>query len=239
MFEYDKAEEFVQLAQTEADSSLAEPRRTNRIRKGTDGGIRPPVVVSGQGVLSAIFSIAAPRSGNDHRTCSRHSPFLIGIALAAPRSPPCWCATTRPGYDCVSGLAMEEIIAGAMSPKSVLLVEDDDELRGLVADTLRDAGFSVRSLPLAAQTFDELRVSTPDVIVLDLKMPHGSLQGTEVLVQLRDDEVGRDIPVIILSGLGDLVNRDVARRLGVKAILAKPLSLKDLITTIRLIDVSP
>jgi hypothetical protein len=35
MFEYDKAEEFVQLAQTEADSSLAEPRRTNRIRKGT------------------------------------------------------------------------------------------------------------------------------------------------------------------------------------------------------------
>ena len=134
---------------------------------------------------------------------------------------------------------MEDIIAGAMSPKSVLLVEDDDELRGLVADTLRDAGFSVRSLPLAAQTFDELRVSTPDVIVLDLGMPHGSLQGTEVLVQLREDEVGRDIPVIILSGLGDLVNRDVARRLGVKAILAKPLSLKDLITTIRRIDVSP
>jgi DNA-binding response OmpR family regulator len=135
---------------------------------------------------------------------------------------------------------MEEIIAGAMWPRSVLLVEDDDELRGLVADTLREAGFSVRSLPLAAQTFDELRVSTPDVIVLDLGMPHGSLQGTEVLVQLREDEVGQDIPVIILSGLGDLVNRDVARRLGVKAILTKPLiSLNDLITTIRQIDVSP
>jgi CheY-like chemotaxis protein len=98
----------------------------------------------------------------------------------------------------------------------------------------------VRSLALAAQTFDELRVSTPDVIVLDLGMPHGSLQGTEVLAQLRDDEVGRDIPVIIVSGLGDLVNADVARRLGVKAILAKPLiSLDDLITTIRRIDVSP
>ena len=46
--------------------------------------------------------------------------------------------------------------------------------------------------------------------------------------------------MIILSGLGDLVNRDVARRLGVKAILTKPLiSLNDLITTIRQIDVSP
>jgi len=133
---------------------------------------------------------------------------------------------------------MQEVIVGAMTPRSVLLVEDNDALRGLVADTFRNAGFSVRSLPLAAQTLDELRVSTPDV--LDLGMPHGSLQGTEVLAQLRDDEVGRDMPVIIVSGLGDLVNADVARRLGVKAILAKPLiSLDDLITTIRRIDVSP
>ena len=140
----------------------------------------------------------------------------------------------------MSGLAMQEVIVAAMTPRSVLLVEDNDALRGLVADTLRNAGFSVRSLALAAQTFDELRVSTPDVIVLDLGMPHGSLQGTEVLAELRDDEVGRDIPVIIMSGLGDLVNADVARRLGVKAILAKPLiSLDDLITTIRRIDVSP
>jgi CheY-like chemotaxis protein len=124
-----------------------------------------------------------------------------------------------------------------MSPRSVLLVEDDDTLRGLYSDTLRDAGFSVRSLPLAAQTFDALRVSTPDVIVLDLGMPRGSPQGTEVLAQLREDEVGRDIPVIIVSGFGELVNPDVARRLGVKAILAKPLiSLTDLVTAVRRID---
>lgn len=124
-----------------------------------------------------------------------------------------------------------------MSQKSVLLVEDDDAVRGLFADILRAAGFSVRSLPLAAQTFDALRVSTPDVIVLDLGMPRGSPQGTEVLAQLREDEVGRDIPVIIVSGFGELVNPDVARRLGVKAILAKPLiSLTDLVTAVRRID---
>jgi CheY-like chemotaxis protein len=134
---------------------------------------------------------------------------------------------------------LEGIIAGVMSPRSVLLVEDDDTLRGLFSDTLRNAGFSVRSLPLAAQTFDALRVSTPDVIVLDLGMPRGSPQGTEVLAQLREDEVGRDIPVVIVSGFGELVNPDVARRLGVKAILAKPLlSLDDLITTIRRINVA-
>jgi CheY-like chemotaxis protein len=125
-----------------------------------------------------------------------------------------------------------------VSPTSVLLVEDDDMLRDLFEHTLRDAGLSVRSLRLAAETFDALRVSTPDVIVLDLGMPSGSLQGTEMLAQLREDEVGRDIPVIIVSGLADLVNPDIAHRLGVNAILAKPLiSLDDLVTTIRRIDV--
>jgi CheY-like chemotaxis protein len=127
--------------------------------------------------------------------------------------------------------------AVSMSPTSVLLVEDDDALRELFEDTLRDAGFSVQSLRLAAETFAALRVSMPDVIVLDLGMPSGSLQGTEMLAQLREDEVARDIPVIIVSGVADLVNPDIARRLGVNAILAKPLiSLDDLVTAVRRID---
>jgi CheY-like chemotaxis protein len=45
------------------------------------------------------------------------------------------------------------------------------------------------------------------VIVLDLGMPRGSPQGTEVLAQLREDEVGRDIPVVIVSGFGDLARK--------------------------------
>jgi CheY-like chemotaxis protein len=50
--------------------------------------------------------------------------------------------------------------------------------------------------------------------------------------------VARDIPVIIVTGLADLVNLDIARRLGVNAILAKPLiSLDDLVTAVRRIDV--
>jgi hypothetical protein len=71
-----------------AKTVLARARAT--VLRGTDGGIRPPVVDSGQGVLSAIFPIAAPRSGNDPRTCSRPSPFLIGIYVATPR--PLWAA---------------------------------------------------------------------------------------------------------------------------------------------------
>jgi CheY-like chemotaxis protein len=106
---------------------------------------------------------------------------------------------------------------------SVLLVEDDDAVRGLFEDTLKNAGFSVRALSLASDAFEALRESTPDVIVLDLGMPRDTLQGMEMLARLRDVETWRDIPVVILSAFGDVVNRDVTARLGVAAILAKPL----------------
>jgi DNA-binding response OmpR family regulator len=117
---------------------------------------------------------------------------------------------------------------------SVLLVEDDTAVRGLFAETLQTAGLTVRAIPLAAHIFDALREEVPDVIVLDLGMPHGSLQGMEVLARLREIEEWREIPVVILSAYGDVVNRDVTRRLGVASILPKPLvDVGELTRTIR------
>jgi DNA-binding response OmpR family regulator len=121
-----------------------------------------------------------------------------------------------------------------MPPTSVLLVEDDDAVRGLFEHTLRSAGFAVRAVPLASDTFEALREGTPGVIVLDLGMPRGSLQGMEMLARLRDEEAWREIPVVILSAFGEVVNRDVTGRLGVAAILAKPLAdVEELTRTIR------
>jgi CheY-like chemotaxis protein len=121
-----------------------------------------------------------------------------------------------------------------MASTSVLIVEDDDAARSLFEDCLRLAGFSVRAIDRASDIFQALRTDTPDVIVLDLGMPHGSLQGMEVLARLREVEAWREIPVVILSGFGEVVNRDVTRRLGVAAVLAKPLTDADELTrTIR------
>ena len=113
---------------------------------------------------------------------------------------------------------------------SVLLVEDDAAVRGLFTDTLEAAGLSVRAIPLAAHIFDALREAVPDVIVLDLGMPHGSLQGMEVLARLREVDAWRNVPVVILSAFGDVVNRDVTRRLGVASVLGKPLKDVDELT---------
>jgi DNA-binding response OmpR family regulator len=110
-----------------------------------------------------------------------------------------------------------------MAQTSVLIVEDDDAARSLFEDALRMAGFAVRSIALASEAFEAIRAEIPDVIVLDLGMPRGTLQGMEMLAQLREVEAWRNIPVIILSGYGEVVNRDVTRRLGVEEVLGKPL----------------
>jgi DNA-binding response OmpR family regulator len=109
----------------------------------------------------------------------------------------------------------------------VLLVEDDDILRPFISDVLTDAGFSVTAVRLAGSVFEVLRGMTPGVIVLDLGMPVGTLQGMELLAQLRETDTWRAVPVVILSGLGDVVNRDVTARLGVSAVMSKPLIVPD------------
>jgi CheY-like chemotaxis protein len=121
-----------------------------------------------------------------------------------------------------------------MRSARVLLIEDEDEIRRLLTEVLQTAGFSVTAIRLAEDAQEVLRLSTPDLIVLDLAMPMGTMQGMEFLAMLREVEAWKALPVVILSGYGDIVNRDITTRLGAVAVLTKPLTDIDQLTrTIR------
>lgn len=111
---------------------------------------------------------------------------------------------------------------GIVGP-SILLVEDDERLRGLLTDLLEAAGFLVTAIRLAEDALEVLSVRSPDLIVLDLGMPSGTMQGAELLAMLREADPWRHLPVLVLSGYGDVVNRDIMTRLGAGAVLSKPL----------------
>ena len=106
----------------------------------------------------------------------------------------------------------------------VLIVEDEAVIRDVLSGTLRDAGLDVATVDLAQHALEAVRSRRPDLIVLDLGMPRGTMQGMDFLVLLREQPDCRDLPVLILSGYGDIVNRDVTSRLGVRAVLSKPLA---------------
>jgi DNA-binding response OmpR family regulator len=120
-----------------------------------------------------------------------------------------------------------------MRVKEVLIVEDEDNLRSLFVSSLTDAGYAVSDVRLAADAIEVIRKKVPDLILLDAVMPPGQMSGMELLARLRENEAWTTVPVIIVSGIGDLINRDAATRLGVRAVLAKPISMSDLRTAIQ------
>ena len=120
------------------------------------------------------------------------------------------------------------------SAESILIVEDDDAVRALLVEILSAAGFSITAVGLAEDALEVLRVRVPALVILDLGMPEGMMQGVEFLATLRETDAWKTIPVVIFSALGDVVNRDVTTRLGVTAVVSKPVvDLEWLLKTIR------
>jgi len=108
--------------------------------------------------------------------------------------------------------------------KTILVVDDDEEVREVLVAVLQAAGFNVLAVGLTEDALDVLRSTVPDLIVLDLVMPRGTMQGMEFLAAVREVEAWKSLPVIILSAYGDVVNRDITSRLGATAVLSKPLA---------------
>jgi two-component system alkaline phosphatase synthesis response regulator PhoP len=79
----------------------------------------------------------------------------------------------------------------------VLIVDDDPDVRGMLAFTLGDEGFQVREAKDGEDALEELRARTPDCVVLDLMMPR--LDGFKVLETMRAEQLAVGTPVIVFS----------------------------------------
>ena len=113
--------------------------------------------------------------------------------------------------------------------KTVLLVEDDFEIRDILQDLLEAEGYDV--VPAgngrqALQFLAENRANGPKLVILDLMMPF--IDGRQVLDVMQRDHALADIPVIVISAIG----RETPA--GASAFLKKPLSLQKLFETVRL-----
>lgn len=84
-------------------------------------------------------------------------------------------------------------------PPSVLVVDDDQDIRESLAQILTEEGFDVTSACNGAEALEEIARKTPDVMLLDLMMP--VLNGWEVLEALRKRGTHPKLPVVVLSAL--------------------------------------
>jgi CheY-like chemotaxis protein len=109
--------------------------------------------------------------------------------------------------------------------RRVLVVDDESNIRELIAEALDEFGYLVDSAADGAEALDALRHATPDVIVLDLMMPR--LNGFGFVESLQVDPPTASIPVLLVTAA--YAPHDAARRIGAQACLSKPFELDRLV----------
>jgi DNA-binding response OmpR family regulator len=110
----------------------------------------------------------------------------------------------------------------------VLVVEDEPALRELIAGLLTEAGFAVVEAGDGDVAVRQVRSAAPSIVLLDLGLPGGN--GLDLLRSLRDET---SVPVIVVSGRGDEVNRVRALDLGADDFVGKPFSGPELLARVR------
>ena len=107
----------------------------------------------------------------------------------------------------------------------VLVVEDDPQVRDVVRRYLEHDGLAVQVAATGTEGLELARRGHPDLIVLDVMLP--GLSGLEVCRILRDVD-GSDVPIIMLTALGDTDDRIAGLQTGADDYVAKPFSAKEL-----------
>lgn len=109
-----------------------------------------------------------------------------------------------------------------MDKQTLLVIEDNEDIRSLVTSRLVNSGFNVVGAADGASGLAKARQICPDLILLDLMIP--KLSGEEVCKAIREDKDKRfaNIPILMLTAKTADVDRVIGRVLGANAYMTKP-----------------
>jgi CheY-like chemotaxis protein len=113
--------------------------------------------------------------------------------------------------------------------KTILVVEDDDDMRALINHHLLGAGYVVRAVSNGLEAAASCLTLTPDLIISDVHMPR--MDGFQMIMILKTEPAMQAIPVIFLTA--DSKGRKRGKKLGAVAYLTKPIKLEALLKAVR------
>ncbi|MEO0679820.1 MAG: sigma-54 dependent transcriptional regulator [Pseudomonadota bacterium] len=108
----------------------------------------------------------------------------------------------------------------------ILVVDDEADIRDLVADILEDEGHATRTAEDADGAFKAIEAARPDLIVLDIWLQGSRMDGIEILKTVKRNQP--DIPVVIISGHGNIEIAVAAVKQGAYDFLQKPFTTDSL-----------
>lgn len=115
--------------------------------------------------------------------------------------------------------------------KTVLLVEDEPNIIEAISFLLIRDGWQVKTHSDGADAVQVILNTAPDLLILDVMLPNRS--GFEILVDLRNNEAMRNLPVLMLTAKGQAKDRETAEKIGANLYMTKPFSNREMIEAVR------
>src|SRR5918994_2970654 len=110
----------------------------------------------------------------------------------------------------------------------IIVVDDEPEIRSMLADYLSHAGFVVRAAEGGAAMRSILAEQPADLVILDINMP-----GEDGLSLARFLRANTDVGIVMLTAAGEVVDRVVGLEIGADDYIAKPVDLRELLARVR------
>src|SRR5580658_4843742 len=122
---------------------------------------------------------------------------------------------------------------GAPAPRTILVVDDEKNIRRTLQLVLEGEGYLVLGAETAAQALAILASpETPvDLAILDVKLP--DISGLDALAKIRSDEATKDLPIIVISGHATVNDAVQAIKLGASDFFEKPLARERVLVSVR------
>jgi DNA-binding response OmpR family regulator len=120
---------------------------------------------------------------------------------------------------------------------AILIADDDEDIRELVAFKLETAGFAVTTVDNGVSALSAAVENPPDLVVLDVMMP--GLSGIEVCRALRADRTTAHLPIILLTARAQEDDVQVGLGAGADDYVVKPFSPRDLVSRVEAVLARP
>jgi DNA-binding response OmpR family regulator len=113
----------------------------------------------------------------------------------------------------------------------VLVVEDEPDIRDLLAYHLERDGYQVSTCRTGTEALRRARTAPPDLVLLDLMLPE--MNGLEICRRLRGDPATSSLPIVMLTAKGEELDRVLGLELGADDYIVKPFSPKEVLARVR------
>ena len=117
------------------------------------------------------------------------------------------------------------------STSTILVVDDEEDIRELIADILQDEGYSTRLAANATECMDQIDAELPALMILDIWLKDSHMDGIDILTKVK--KTHPEVPIVIISGHGNIEIAVAAIKQGAYDFIEKPFNIDQLLVVIR------